>query len=219
MATNPTNATAAPPLPREVRKPRLSRAEKAEATRARLFEAAIEIVGELGYAGASVALITARANVAQGTFYNYFESRQDLLDQLLPSISERLHELIRQRVMEAPDDPIEREKARLAGFFEFLEKEPHLFKILSEGSVQAPRGFRAHLETQSASYRRALEYERRRGNLLIDDPLEIDILMQMLISTREYLSGRFCYEDGDFVRPAPSVVDTYVKLLRGKVFK
>lgn len=201
------------------RKQRLSRAEKAEVTRARLFEAAIEIVGERGYAGASVALITARANVAQGTFYNYFESRQDLLDQLLPSISRRLHHLIRQRVLEAPDDAIERERARLAGFFEFLEKEPHLFKILSEGSVHAPRGFRAHLEMQSASYRRALEYERRRGNLQIEDPDEVGILAQMLISTREYLSGRFCYEDGDFVRPAPGVVDTYVKLLRGKVFK
>jgi hypothetical protein len=138
---------------------------------------------------------------------------------LLPSISRRLYALIRQRVMEAPDDAIEREKARLAGFFEFLEKEPHLFKILSEGSVHAPRGFRAHLEMQSASYRRALEYERRRGNLQIDDPEEVGILAQMLISTREYLSGRFCYEDGDFVRPAPGVVDTYVKLLRGQVFK
>jgi hypothetical protein len=72
---------------------------------------------------------------------------------------------------------------------------------------------------QSASYRRALEYERRRGNLLIDDPLEIDILSQMLISTREYLSGRFCYEDGQFVRPSTDVVDTYEKLLRGRVFK
>ena len=208
-----------PALAEPERKPRLSRAEKAEATRSRLFEAAIEIVGELGYAGASVALITTRANVAQGTFYNYFESRQDLLDQLLPSISRRLYALIRQRVMEAPDDAIEREKARLSGFFELLEKEPHLFKILSEGTVHAPRGFRAHLETQSASYRRALEYERRRGNLLIDDPEEVAILAQMLISTREYLSGRFCYEDGDFVRPAPGVVDTYVKLLRGQVFK
>lgn len=200
-------------------KQRLTRAEKAEATRTRLFEAAIEIVGEVGYAAASVALITTRAQVAQGTFYNYFESRQDLLDQLLPSLSLRLHALIRQRVMEAPDDAIEREKARLGGFFEFLEKEPHLFKLISEGTVQAPKGFRAHLEMQSASYRRALEYERRRGNLLIDDPLEIDILSQMLISTREYLSGRFCYEDGQFVRPSADVVDTYEKLLRGKVFK
>lgn len=212
-------ATAAPAIPRETRKSRPSRAEKAEATRARLFEAAIEIVGELGYAGASVALITARANVAQGTFYNYFESRQDLLDQLLPAISERLHDLIRQRVREAPDDPIERERARLGGFFEFLEKDPHLYKIISEGTVQAPRGFRAHLETQSASFRRGLEYERRRGNLLIDDPQEIDVLAQMLISTREYLAGRFCYADGQFVKPAPSILDTYVKLLRGKIFR
>jgi len=204
-------------MPRAQR--RMTRAEKAQATRARLFEAAIEIVGQVGYAGASVALITAHARVAQGTFYNYFESRQDLLDQLLPSLSERLHELIRQRVMEAPDDAIEREKARLAGFFEFLQKEPHLFKIISEGMVQAPRGFRAHLEMQSASYRRALEYERRRGNLLVDDPLEIDILTQMLISTREYLSGRFCYEDGEFVRPSQDVVETYEKLLRGKIFR
>ncbi|MGB6118337.1 MAG: TetR/AcrR family transcriptional regulator, partial [Mesorhizobium sp.] len=194
MATDRSTTAPAQTLPRNARKPRLTRAEKAEATRSALFEAAIEIVGENGYAGASVALITARANVAQGTFYNYFESRQDLLDQLLPSISQRMHEVIRQMVIEAPDDPIERERARLSGFFKFLEKEPHLFKILSEGSIQAPRGFRSHLETQSASYRRALEYERRRGNLLIDDPQEIDILMQMLISTREYLAGRFCYE-------------------------
>lgn len=219
MSRDLTTAAVAPSPPRVAPRPRLSRAEKAEVTRARLFEAAIEIVGELGYAGASVALITARAKVAQGTFYNYFESRQDLLDQLLPSISQRLHALIRKRVLDAPDDPIERERARLAGFFEFLEKEPHLFKILSEGSVHAPRGFRMHLETQSASYRRALDYERRRGNLQIDDPEEVAILAQMLISTREYLSGRFCYEDGDFVRPAPGVIDTYVKLLRGKVFK
>lgn len=217
-AISPIRDAVAKPKP-GAPKPRLTRAEKAEATRTRLFEAAIGIVGEMGYAAASVALITARANVAQGTFYNYFESRQDLLDQLLPSLSLRLHALIRQRVMEAPDDAIEREKARLAGFFEFLEKEPHLFKIISEGTVQAPKGFRAHLEMQSASYRRALEYERRRGNLLIDDPLEIDILSQMLISTREYLSGRFCYEDGQFVRPSTDVVDTYEKLLRGRVFK
>jgi AcrR family transcriptional regulator len=200
-------------------KPRLTRAEKAEATRLRLFEAAVQIVGEQGYAGASVALITARAKVAQGTFYNYFESRQDLLDQLLPAISEQLHEMIRAKVMAAPDDPLERERARLCGFFEFLEKSPHLFKILSEGMVQAPTGFRRHLEMQTASYRRALEYERRRGNLRIDDPNEIDVVTQMLLSTREYLSGRFCYVDGQFVRPSDFVADTYIKLLKGQIFK
>lgn len=215
-----SNSTEAVRLARDAGpKTRLTRAEKAEATRTRLFEAAVQIVGEQGYAGASVALITARAKVAQGTFYNYFESRQDLLDQLLPAISEQLHDMIRAKVMAAPDDPLERERARLCGFFEFLEKSPHLFKILSEGMVQAPTGFRRHLEMQTASYRRALEYERRRGNLRIDDPNEIDVVTQMLLSTREYLSGRFCYVDGQFVRPSDFVADTYIKLLKGQIFK
>lgn len=214
-----TSREAPRPLRDRSAKARLTRAEKAEATRQRLFDAAIQVVGEHGYAGASVALITARAKVAQGTFYNYFESRQDLLDQLLPAISEQLHEVVRAKVLAAPDDPLERERARLCGFFDFLEESPHLFKILSEGMVHAPTGFRRHLEMQTASYRRALEYERKRGNLNVSDPVEIDVVTQMFVSTREYLSGRFCYVDGQFVRPPDSVADTYIKLLKGQIFK
>lgn len=198
---------------------RLTRAEKAEATRARLFDAAVEIVGESGYASTSVALITARAEVAQGTFYNYFQSRQDLLDQLLPAISDKLHDLVRTRVRAAPDHALERERARISAFFEFLEEAPHLFKILSEGRVQAPLGFSRHLEQQTASYRRALSYELERGNLLIADPGELEVVAQMLLSSREYLSARFCFVDDRFTRPPAFVVDTYMKMVTGTVFK
>lgn len=206
----------APPAGAKVR---LTRAEKAEVTRVRLFDAAVAIVGESGYAATSVALITARAKVAQGTFYNYFESRQDLLDQLLPAISDRLHDLVRERVRASPDDPLARERARISGFFEFLEKAPNLFKILSEGPVQAPEGFRRHLEQQTASYRRALDYELRRGNLLITDPDELEVVAQMLLSSREYLSARFCFVDGRFIRPPAFVVETYMKMVAGTVFR
>jgi hypothetical protein len=69
-------------------KPRSTRAERAERVRDALFEAAAEVVGKYGYVGASISRITAKAKVAQGTFYNYFESRQHLLDQLLPVLGE-----------------------------------------------------------------------------------------------------------------------------------
>lgn len=215
----PINPTILPPAAGGERRSRPTRAEKAEATRTRLFEAAIEIVGDAGYAAASVAMITSRAKVAQGTFYNYFDSRQDLLDQLLPAISDRLHEVIRTTVLATPDDPLARERARLTAFFEFLEEAPHLFKILSEGPVQAPLGFQRHLEKQSRSYRHALEYEVRLGNLLIGDPMELDVVTQMLMSAREYLSARFCYVNGRFVRPPAFVVETYMKMLQGQVFR
>lgn len=198
-------------------KRRPSRAEKAEATRNALFEAAIEVVGEHGYAGTSIARITERAGVAQGTFYNYFESRQDLLDQLLPAISQRLHIHIRERVL-AADSAVERERARISAFFEFLERAPHLFKILSEGPVQAPEGFRRHLQQQTDSYRRAMRYELDRGNLRITDPNEIEVVTHMLLSAREYLSARFCFVDGHYTRPPDFVVDTYMKFA-GTLFK
>jgi AcrR family transcriptional regulator len=201
---------------RRRRKP--NRAEKAEATRANLFEAAIETVGKYGYAGTSIARITERARVAQGTFYNYFESRQDLLDQLLPAISNQLHYHIHDRVMAAPN-AMERERARIEAFFEFLGEAPHLFKILSEGPVQAPEGFRRHLQQQTESYRRAMKFELERGNLLITDPDELEVITQMLLSAREYLSARFCFVDGTFTKPPAFVVESYMKFVAGTLFK
>ena len=195
------------------RKP--NRAEKAEATRARLFDAAINIVG---YAGTSVARITERAKVAQGTFYNYFESRQDLLDQLLPAISNQLHAHIKKRVLEATT-PLGRERARIVAFFEFLEESPHLFKILSEGPVQAPEGFKRHLEQQTLSYKRAMRYELKQGNLRITDLDELDVVTEILISSREYLGARFGFVDGHFTRAPDFVIDAYVKVAERVLFK
>jgi AcrR family transcriptional regulator len=207
-----------PAAARSARPRKLNRAEKAEATRARLFDAAIEIVGEYGYAGTSVARITERAAVAQGTFYNYFESRQDLLDQLLPAISEQLHRHIRERVL-AAGSAVERERARMSAFFEFLERAPHLFKILSEGPVQAPEGFRRHLEMQTESYRRGIRYELREGNLRITDPDELEVITQILLSARQYLSARYCFVDGSFTRPPGFVLETYMKFVAGTLFR
>src|SRR5690606_32958952 len=64
------------------------RVEKSEAIRESLLNAAVEVVGEVGYANASIALITQKAGVGQGTFYNYFGSRQEILDALLPSLGQ-----------------------------------------------------------------------------------------------------------------------------------
>ncbi len=48
-----------------------------EVQRARILSAAAEVVGEDGYAGMSVARVTARAGVSRRTFYDLFEDRED----------------------------------------------------------------------------------------------------------------------------------------------
>ena len=76
---------------------KLKRVERNAWTKRKIFDAATRIVGKYGYAEASVARITEQAGVAQGTFYNHFENRQQLLDQLLPKIGVDMVRFIRER--------------------------------------------------------------------------------------------------------------------------
>lgn len=198
---------------------RLTRSQKAEATRARLFTAAIEVVGEIGYADCSVSRITAAAEVGQGTFYNYFDSRQDLLEELLPAISQTLLDHIRQKMTQVIDCPLARERARIDGFFEFLAEMPHLFKLLHEGEFHARKGFQRHIELQSTSYLGALRYEARRGNLRPEITGDLETVARMLMASRDYISGHYCVRDGAIVQPPRHVIDTYMDFTARGLFR
>src|SRR6266705_2088027 len=77
--------------PLEVQPPRLSRRERRKsATREALIKAAQEVIAAKGVYLAVIEEITERADVAKGSFYQYFRNRDDLLDVLL---TRRLEEL------------------------------------------------------------------------------------------------------------------------------
>jgi TetR/AcrR family transcriptional repressor of mexJK operon len=60
-------------------------------TRERLLRASTELFLERGYDAASIDAIIARAGVARQTFYNHFESKQSLLDEVMQTcVSDRL---------------------------------------------------------------------------------------------------------------------------------
>jgi len=56
----------------------------------RLYQAAIDLIGEHGYAGTTVDEIVARAGVAKGTVYYHFKSKAELVKALLDDGLQRL---------------------------------------------------------------------------------------------------------------------------------
>lgn len=62
--------------------------KKRRATRARLLEAAFDIMSEVGVDAAKIKDITDSADVGFGTFYNYFESKDELANQMLDCVIE-----------------------------------------------------------------------------------------------------------------------------------
>ncbi|MGF7161871.1 AcrR family transcriptional regulator [Rhodoligotrophos appendicifer] len=197
---------------------KLTRAEKGQKIKADLFHAAAKVVGEVGYANALVSLITANAKVAQGTFYNHFDSRQDLFDQLLPALGAELLDFIRAQAHGAPD-AIERERRSFLSFFEFIKLKPEFYRILYEAEVFAPRAFQMHMDRIADAYIRTLERGFGNGEVVFSDRRQLEALAFSLMGARQYLCMRFARQDGQTVDLPDWVTESYMTLVTQGIYR
>lgn len=89
-------------------------------TRQRLIEAARLLFWQNGYAGTGMAAILKRARANSGSFYYFFDSKEDLLLAVLEEYKKLLYPMVLARAFEQVADPIERVFAVLAGYREAL---------------------------------------------------------------------------------------------------
>src|ERR1700744_6047746 len=173
------------PARRKTRK--LTRIEKTELTKTQLIEAAAKVVGKLGYAEASVSRITEHSKVAQGTFYNYFTTRQEILDLLPPLYAEKMNSYIASRM--APDLwGVDREVRRLEAFFEYFLQAKEGARLVNEAPVMAPKGFVRFTQIVREGYVRALERSMARGEIKQVDAQTITDIADFLITLRNGFS-------------------------------
>lgn len=198
-------------------RPKLTRAEKGEKTRQALVEAGIHIVGEVGYSAAMISAITSRAQIAQGTFYNYFESRQDLFDALLPELGQELLELIKDET-KVSRNALEREERSFRTFFAFLKIRPEFYRILYEAELFAPLAFKRHIDAIADGYVRMLTRAAKEGQLRSKNSQEIEAIAYMLMGTRDYLCMRYARQDDKIVNLPEWVIRAYMDLVSKSLF-
>lgn len=98
--------TALPNTVKPVRRQRRSQEERTEETRAKLIEAAVEVINEAGFAKTTSLSVSQRAKVSRGAFQHQFGNIQNLMLHLVRHLS---HELVGQIDLESvrltsPDD-------------------------------------------------------------------------------------------------------------------
>lgn len=86
--------------PTSAMKPPGCRVRKAEQTRRRILDAAREQMAQGGPESITILSIADRADIGQGTFYNYFPSRDEVIEAVIydvvETLGERLDELTRR---------------------------------------------------------------------------------------------------------------------------
>lgn len=206
-------------MKKSITKKRGKREVKAEDTRRALFAAAATVVGKYGYEGASVTRITSLAGVANGTFYNYFKTRQDLFDQLLPTVGDQLLDHIRSR-LDPASAGIERERQRIVAYFEFFEKNRGFLRILNEAEIYAPRAYRQHIRKFATRYVRALKRQLENGELHPFREAELEPIVYILMGARTYLTMLWQSAHASLRKDVgKSYIETYLKLVEGGLFK
>lgn len=162
--------------------------EKGRGTRQALLNAAEEVFGEYSYDRASIAEITRRAGVAQGTFYVYFPDKRSAFVELVQDLNHGLRRHIAEAV-EGVDNRLEMERVGLRAFFEFAAGHRALYKVVREAEFVDEDIYRWHYQTLSASYQRGLEAAADRGE--VKEDISPENLAWILMGIAELLGSRW----------------------------
>lgn len=141
------NRSAEPmPLTNSAKAPRTARGEK---TRRKILDAARAEFGTRGFAETGITEITRTAKVALGTFYTYFDSKEEVFRALVQDMSEQVR-LAVAPVLTEGRGTLEAEERALAAFLAFVGKHQQVYRIIDEAEFVDPAGFRAHYENTAA---------------------------------------------------------------------
>jgi AcrR family transcriptional regulator len=168
--------------------PRTARGEK---TLRKILTAALEEFGDRGFSEASIVGITRRAKVALGTFYTYFDSKEEVFRALVRDMSAQVRDYVAPALSEATDG-LDRERRALAAFLRFAAEHKQVYRIIDEAEFVDPQGFRTHYETTAERIAARLEEATERGELRKDEsPLAHDVVAWALMGANVFLGLRF----------------------------
>lgn len=150
---------------------------KRERTRARLIDAAAELIGRHGAETVTIAQITEAAGLAKGTFYNYFDDRDAIIAETALSIIEQVRRQIHNAGRNEAD-PVDRFAAGGRRFLDFVASHPTWAGAVLR-SVDYLPGLRPRVYEHVAS---AVRAGKETGDFGADDWLTIFILNSMLFA-------------------------------------
>jgi AcrR family transcriptional regulator len=189
------------------------RDQQKDMVRSALIRAGMELFESQGFAKTTVDQITSAAGVAKGTFYNYFETKEDLLVAGMTAMLEQENGMAEARILE-PASVRERLDRLIRWSAKWFEDHPELSLIWSLERLRrgiedrSPNGFDGHLRAIIVSGQKS-------GELRNDRPAEL-LLTEM---TALFVFALACWIHGgrryDLATAVRTSIDTYITGAKG----
>jgi AcrR family transcriptional regulator len=121
-------------LPTPSEKSNVPRSQKGVRTRARLLVAAKEVFEEDGFIEARISDIAEKADLSHGSFYHYFDSKEEIFREVAESVEEQLSAPLGGVILdpESHSPPEERIREALRRHLESYRKESKIIGVIEQ---------------------------------------------------------------------------------------
>lgn len=148
-----------------------------------LMDAAEQLFVEKGYEHTSASDIIRMVGVAQGTFYYYFESKDDILNAVIDRYTMRYVEFVRTIVDDDSMSALQKFQSMIDEFLSLKNRKKQFSKYLNiEEKVARHERFRGDMETSfSPLVLRIVKQGIREGVFDVDHPKETTELIVLIV--------------------------------------
>ncbi len=161
--------------------------------RMQILRAAEGVIAEQGFSAASIADITRRAGTALGTFYIYFDSKEQVFRELVLEMGQLTRAMVGEQIGKAKGR-LEAERVGLRAFLEFVQKNPALYRIVEEARFVDPEAYQSYFSGFAKAYENQLVAAAEEGEI---SPGDAEVRAWALMGIAKALGERFVlWEDG-----------------------
>lgn len=101
-----------------------------------IINAAFTLIAKQGYESTSISQIASEAGVSKGLMYNYFESKEDLLQKLVTDVMNEGDQIVQALIS---DDPAITLKNMFKWFFKEMRERPDYWRLITELTFRIDR--------------------------------------------------------------------------------
>ena len=106
-----------------------------EETRAKILNTALELFAKKGYSNTSISEIAKSAKISKGLAYNYFESKQKLMEEVIQILFVEIGSMF--SILETTKDPFKKVQVMIDLMFDWLEDKEDFWRLYASLLMQA----------------------------------------------------------------------------------
>lgn len=181
----------------------------------KIIEVSKKLFAHNGYSSTSINEIIATAEIATGTFYNYFADKKAVYIYLLQDYGQKIKQRTREALEHAKTrQEIEREGLR--AFIKFTIEDPLSYKIIWESLFVDEHLFESYYKDFSISYMKQLSKSQIKNE--VDKDIDLETLSYVLMGIANFIGLQVQFKHNATEHDIERIIDNVMYILKNGMF-